>query len=137
MNKNNGFSDFLDRTLSQKEISLIIVEDDGELNNFQDVLSKKGFRQAIGIYQLLTNITFPNKVFFRLNENLAKDVYDFVVQYPTGQIEIFDKDRMNGKITKPSYENVSVIFITTRKNLGKIQKEGYSLLSNVGMTYQI
>lgn len=137
MNKNNGFNDFLCHTFSQKDTSLIIAEDDTELNNFQAILLKQGFRQVSGVYQLLTNITFPNKVFFILNENLAKDVYDFIVQYPTGQIEIFDKDRMNGKITRPSYEDVSVIFITTKENLGKIRKEGYNLLSNVGMTYQI
>ncbi len=136
MKNNTGFSDFISRTPSQREVSLIVAKDDQELNSFQSVLQRQGFRQAVGVYQLLTNITFPSNVFCIVNSSLPKDVYDFIVQYPTGQIEMFDKDRMAEKVTKPSYEDVSVVFIITKENLSNIQKGNYRLLENVGMTYQ-
>lgn len=136
MKNNTGFSDFINRTPSQREVSLIVAKDDQELTTFQTILQNRGFRQTVGVHQLLTNITFPSKVFCIVNSSLPKEVYDFIVQYPTGQIEMFDKDRMIGKVTKPSYEDVSVVFILTKENLSNVQKNGYRLLENVGITYQ-
>ena len=135
MNKNIAFYDFIDHSSSQKEVSLIIAQDEKEQSDFITSLQRKDFRQVHDIYEMLTNITFPSKVFFVVKGNLSKEIYDFILQYPTGQIETFDSERMKNKVTIPSYES-SILFIITKENLAKVQKESMRLLENVGIAYQ-
>jgi hypothetical protein len=67
---------------------------------------------------------------------MQKELYDFILQYPTGQIEIFDKDKFQSKSISPLYRDVSIVVLTTKQTLMNMQKKGYKLLENVGITYQ-
>jgi hypothetical protein len=132
-----SFTDFLEYTLSQKEVSLAIAKDEVELKELIKNLEENSFRQATDASDLLEYITNPSsRVFFVVKEQLPKDLYDFIIQYPTGQVEIYDKFNLKSKLTIPVYDGVSVVFLITKKALKKSQELGFPILRQVGITYQ-
>lgn len=132
----NSISDFINYTKSQQEVSLVIAKDTKELDDFVQVLADHDFRQAIDTSELFKRITAPSKVYYVVRDSLPKKIYDFIVQYPTGQIEIFDKEAKKSEIVSPLYKDVSVVILVTKESLSNIQKGGFRLLENVGITYQ-
>jgi hypothetical protein len=133
----NTFDDFLKFTSSQKEVSLAIADDSTELSNFVKTLENKDFRQAVDAPDLFKQIVQPSsKVFFVVKESLPKDMYDFIVQYPTGQVEIYDDFNLKSKLAVPVYDKVSVIFLITKEALKKSQELGFQVLDQVGITYR-
>lgn len=136
MTMNSKLTDFIKYTFSQKETSLIIAKDQEELEGFVQLLADQDFRQAIDTSELFNRITHPSKVYYIIRNELHKSIYDFILQYPTGQVEIFNRDRMKSEMVSPVYKDVSVIFLVSKQTLSNIQKSGYQLLENTGMTYQ-
>ena len=67
---------------------------------------------------------------------MSKDFYDFLVQYPTGQIEIFDNSTMESKTISPDYANSCKIFLVLKEDLNKLQEKGWDILANTGLAYQ-
>lgn len=132
----NNFADFLNYTPSQKEVSLVIAQDESELKDFVEILESQGYRQAIDTSELFKNIESPSKAFFIIRDKLHKDIYDFIVQYPTGQIEIFDKQSMKSRNVVPAYEGISMVFLITKQALKHVQESGFQILESVGITYQ-
>lgn len=132
----NTFDDFLKFVNSQKEVSLAIAKDETELAQLASKLEEYKFRQAVDISDLFKQITQPSKSFFVAKESLSKDMYDFVVQYPTGQVEIYDKFNLKSQTVIPNYKDVTVILLITKEVLKKAQEAGFLLLEKVGITYQ-
>lgn len=132
----NNFIEFLKHIISQKETSLAIAKDEGELKEFIGFLEHEGFRQAIDTVELFKYSTAPSKAFFIIKDNLQKDIYDFIVQYPTGQVEIYDKQRLKSQSISPVYKNVAIVFVITKDTLKKVQEAGFNLLEQVGMAYR-
>lgn len=132
----NPFNDFLRFTSSQKEISLIIAKDEMELSSFVKILEDEGFNQTFDTLDLFKYINTPANVFFVVKETLSKDMYDFMVQYPTGQVEIYDKFNLKSQTVIPIYRDVSIIFIITKEILKRTQESGFRILEQVGITYQ-
>lgn len=136
MGKINSISDFLKFSKSSQEVSLIIANDNAEQEQFSNELVKDGFKEAESISELLNAIETSSKTYFLVGEYLPKDFYDFLLQYPTGQIDIFDKKTMKSEIAIPLYRDVSIVFIITKSNLSQVQRGEFDLLSHVGMAYQ-
>ncbi len=132
----NSFTDFLKYISSQKEVSLVIAKDESELSELTKILEDQGFRQAVDALDLFKHITKPTKVFFIAKDTLPKDMYDFVIQYPTGQVETYDKFNLRSQTVIPNYYDVSIIFAMTKDVLKKTQVSGFQVLEQVGMTYQ-
>ena len=132
----NPFNNFIKFISSQKEISLVVAKDEVELSGFVKILEDEGFNQTFDTLDLFKFINTPSKVFFVIKETLSKDMYDFVVQYPTGQVEIYDKFNLKSQTVIPTYQGVSIIFIITKEALRKTQESGFHILEQVGMTYQ-
>jgi len=132
----NTFADFLKYTPSQREVSLAIAKDESELKEFIEILESQEYRQAIDTSELFKNIESPSKVFFIVRDKLPKDIYDFIVQYSTGQIEIFDRESMQSKNVIPAYEGISIVFLITKQALRHVQEAGFQILDSVGITYQ-
>ena len=135
MNKNT-FTDFLSFTPSQKEVSVVIAKDETELKELKTTLDSQGFIQLADSPELLRYVSAPSKVYFLVHSNLPKRIYDFLIQYPTGQIEIFDKNQMKSSLIKPVYKDVSVLILLTKEQLINIQKGGYQILEHTGIAYQ-
>lgn len=132
----NTFDDFLKFVNSQKEVSLAIAKDETELAQLASKLEEHKFRQAVDTSDLFKQITQPSKSFFVAKESLPKDMYDFAVQYPTGQVEIYDKFNLKSQTVIPIYKDVAVVFLITKDALKKVQETGFMLLEQVGITYQ-
>ncbi len=132
----NTFGDFLKFANSQKEVSLAIAKDEAGLALLASKLEEHKFRQAVDTSDLFKQITQSSKSFFVAKDSLPKDMYDFALQYPTGQIEIYDKFNLKSQTVIPCYKDVSVIFLTTKDTLKKAQEAGFILLEQVGITYQ-
>lgn len=129
---NKTLSAFLKYTLSQKEVSLIIAKNDEELVCFQEVLENNYFKKVTEIF---TNVIEPQKIYFVITD-VSKDLYDFLLQYPSGQVETFDTKKMKSTIINPIYEGASIVFLTKKETLSKIQEGEFPILKEVGLTYQ-
>ena len=132
----NDFSDFIKHTASQKEISLVIAKDDQEFRHFQETLDNAGFQKVHEVPEILKNMNENSKVYYCIEESFPKALYDLVIQYPTGQVEIFDVHSMKSTVVSPNYEKSSIILLVTKDNLSYFQSKGYSILEYVGIAYQ-
>jgi len=130
------FNEFLNKTPGQKEISLVIAKNNEEINSFTKEFNIKNYTQSKDPSELLENIKKSAKTYYLINENIDKNIYDILIQFPTGQIEIFDKNSMKSEVICPKYDNLNIIFLTEEKILNNIQKKKFDILSNVGLTYR-
>jgi len=130
--KNTAISEFLAIMTGSKEVGLAIARDDKELEDFSRSMDREGFSQADGISDLLKS----PQTYLRIGEDMDKNVYDFVVQYSTRSVQIFDKEKMQIQTFFPDYENSAVVLLVAKDDLIKIQAKGFDLLSAVGPAYQ-
>ncbi len=132
----NTFDDFLKFVDSQKEVCLAIANDEAELAELAGKLKEYTFQHIPNVFELLQHVSHPSKSFFIVQECLSKDVYDFVVQYPTGQVEVYDNMNHTSQTALPRYTGVAVVLLLTRATLTRTQAAGFMLLERVGITYQ-
>jgi hypothetical protein len=127
-----SFSQFLNIASGQKEVSITIAKNQKEQDDFIKILSENGFKKSDAVYELLEN----PKTYFVASKNIDKNIYDFIVQYPTGQVEIFDKNIMKSNLYTPEYKDKVVIIVALKNNLKKLQKKNFDLLALTGPAYQ-
>jgi len=130
--KNASISEFLAVMAGSKEIGLAIAKDNKELESFAQAMDDMDFKHVEEISDL---VKFP-KTYLTVREDMDKNVYDFAVQYPTGQVEIFDKELMRSQTFSPDYKNLSLVFLVAKDDLNKLKTKGFELLSCVGPAYQ-
>lgn len=135
--ENTKFDKFLSDSTSQKELSLMLAENDDEFIRLRDLLEKNGYNFASDIVSQLNNLNNDDKICFVINnETDAKLLYDFALQYPTGQINLIDDKAMKNINISPNYDNKSMILILTDNQLGNLKKNNFDFLSVCGMTYR-
>ena len=130
------FLEFLKHTDSQKEISLVIAQNDAELRELKHLLDQNHFTHIVDHPGFLKYIEVPSKIYFLIQGGLSKRIYDFLVQYSTGQIQIFDPATKESKIITPAYQNVSVVFLVTKTDLLQNEDLGFPIREQAGITYQ-
>ena len=126
------FEEFLKFSFGQKEASIAVAKTKKEQDDFEKILIGNSFKKTDAIYELLEN----QRAFFIIEKNIDKDIYDFISQYPTGQVEIFDKNMMKSNMYSPDYKDKSIIMVVMRNNLEKLQKNNFDLLAVTGLAYQ-
>lgn len=126
------FKAFLKASAGQKEVGLVIAQNRDEMSEFSSIMEKEGLERSDNISDLLRK----PKTYLYIDENMAKEVYDFLVQYPTGQVEIFDNTEMKSKSVSPDYKNGCVILLSTKEDVGKLREKGWDILANSGPAYQ-
>ena len=127
-----SFSRFLNIASGQKEVSITIAKNQKEQDDFIKILSENGFKKSEAVYELLEN----TKTYFVAGQKIDKNIYDFIAQYPTGQVEIFDKNIMKSNLYTPEYKDKAVIIVALKNNLKKLQKNNFDLLALTGPAYQ-
>jgi hypothetical protein len=130
MRSSQPFNDFLEAA-SGREVALAIAKNEDELKEFTQSMNELGFKEAGKTLDLLSYL----KSYMVAKDDTAKNIYDFAVQYPTGQVEIFDKDKMQSETFSPGYTN-SAVFLIDEKVLNKLSAEGFDLLSVAGPAYR-
>ncbi len=136
MQQNDKFHHFLEATKGQREVGLIIAQDEKELETLQQQLTIEDFSNVKDINQLLDQLPKGGKFFYMTSGILNKDMYDFLVQYPTGQIEIFNKEISKSKIIIPPYKDSTVVYLLTKNQLSALKLSGNLILDKVGIAYQ-
>lgn len=126
-----SLKEFLDTLAGSKEVGLVIAEDQKNLKNLSKLLDDAGFNRSIGI----TNVFESQKSYIIVDENIGKSIYDFAVQYPTGQVEIFDDKDMWSKVFSPDYRS-GIVLLVAQGILNNLQTKGFDLLSAVGPAYR-
>lgn len=129
---------FLSRANSQKEPVFIIAENNKGVKEYQAIIEESGYKQAKTVKDLMKESKAVNKkyIIVQAGDDL-KDIYDFTVQYPTGQVEIYDKKNLTTDVLNPNYKNTSFLFLVTKDTLSASREKGYDLLSQAGLTYQV
>ena len=110
----DSFSKFLVHSKASKEASLVIAKDFDEQKKLIDSLESEKYKRAKNANEFGTLVEKHDRVYVVASESLRKDLYDCIVQYPTGSIEIFDNSTMSSKISKPEYQDSSVVVLITK-----------------------
>jgi hypothetical protein len=125
------FTDFLKKTFGQKEVALVIVKHEAEQKMFQKQLEQEGFKP---LERPLRKAVALNYIIVKDQERF-KEAYDFAVQSPLGQIQLWDE--IQTKTTLIAQDPMHpTVFLLTKDTLAKIRQAGMDLLSKVGLTYQ-
>ncbi len=124
------FNDFLE-IASGREVALAVAKDENELGEFIKSLNELGFKEG----RIVSDLLGHSKSFIIAREDMGKDIYDFVVQYPTGQVEVFNRDGMKSETFSPDYKNKTVLLVD-EKVLNNLSGKGFDLLSVAGPAYR-
>lgn len=139
-NLNQSFIDFLEKTVGQNEVALVIADGSQEISQFEAVLSGEGFKMVRNIHDLIEMIEETSSrrkiVYISPDHGNIKNLYDFVIQYPTGQVEISDSKTPQSKVIFPNYPNLSVVVLVLKEELQKFELANFSFLQHVGLTLQ-
>ena len=132
MDLKEKLKEFLDVSLSQRELSLCIIPS-SKVTEYNDFFIDQGFKVSNDILVFLQTLKSSNNSVFFVKEKDLKNLYDISVQFPTGQISFFDTPSMNTIWVSPVYENSRNIVIL-ENNL--LNKNNENILSPFGITYQ-
>jgi len=130
----NDIKKFLKLTEKSKETCLMIAEDEKGLADIEKQLVASELEKSKNIREIFNSVRDGKKTYFILNGTLGNNIYNVLVQYPTGQINAYDgKDNL---VANPDYQKGSILILTTKENLEKIEQGEKSLLRLVGLTWQ-
>ncbi len=132
MNKNEGLHEFLDILKGQKDVGLVLARDESEMGGFIKFFEDSGFQTSKNVFDFFGF----QKMYLVLDENLPKDLYDFVAQYPTGQVEIFDKEKNESKVFSPDYQSQVLVLVATESVLAKLKERSFEIIDKVGPVYR-
>lgn len=135
----NTFLDFLDHAFNQKELPLIVFSEEHEKSELEEIIKDKGFIDANNRERLLDGIEKGGLYYLNISIDSPEDfkeTYDIIVQYPMNQIQALNKENMEKRIINVDYYSTSVVLFISGDILQEFQKQGFNLLSKVGITYQ-
>ncbi|MBW6431662.1 hypothetical protein K0A96_00580 [Patescibacteria group bacterium] len=127
-----SIEEFLSVMIGSKEVGLVIAKNEAEISSFSKAMDGLDFKRSENISDLFK----ATKTYLVADENIDKDVYDFIVQYPTGQVEIFNKKLMQSQTLSPDYKNSAIVLLVEKNNLNKIQEKGFDILGVAGPAFQ-
>lgn len=132
-----GLSQFLEHIVSSREVSLAVTADTESLAEMVEVVSAGGFTRCEDAFAMIRAIQVPRYLVFTvLTADAPKPLYDFVVQYPTGMVQLGHPDSLTQVVAHASWENNAVLVVATRKTMEATQTKGYRFLEGVGMCWQ-
>lgn len=125
---------FLQLATSSKEASLVVADNDKEIERLEQEASDFGFRKTQNIREIFNAVRDGEKTYFILKNEMGNNIYNILAQYPTGQINAYDgKDNL---VANPDYQTGAVLVLITEENLANIEKSNKSLLRIVGLTWR-
>jgi hypothetical protein len=125
-------SEFLSRSLSQKEVSLIIVASGDVTKDAVRELESKGFSS----FKKLGDLGRGGKHYFLVDSANAKRAYDLAREYGTGQVTCFNSATGTPAWTTPTYKDSAFVLVIVKDDLISAEKAGLDLLSASGLAFQ-
>ncbi|OGH80564.1 MAG: hypothetical protein A3I29_03920 [Candidatus Magasanikbacteria bacterium RIFCSPLOWO2_02_FULL_44_11] len=130
--KNTAFKNFLQTISADREVSLLIASDAKGLKAYEKSLAKEGFTGAASAAALMQTLNNSGKHYLVVRQ-FTKEIYDIIVQFPTGQVELFDSSVMRSFIATPKN---TLVIITTHSALNEAEQNGFNIRERTGMAYQ-
>jgi len=128
----SDIGEFLSRSLSQKEVSLVIATSDDSMKDAVQELESNGFSP----FKKLGDLERGGKHYFIIDASNAKKAYDLAREYGTGQITCFNSATGTPAWTTPTYKDSAFILIIVKDDLVSAEKAGLDLLSASGLAFQ-
>lgn len=132
-NLQKSITQFLDATNGAREVSLIVIDKQEDQDEFIRLLHDYNFKQC-DPNSILRSLD-SEKSFVLLPRDFNKELYDFIVQYPSGQIQYLDNKSFQTKIVDIDYKGRSCILITTNDTLQAWADAGFLVRNKVGLVY--
>lgn len=136
MNNDLLFKQFLEDATAQKELPLALAKDNEEFVHFHDLMTEQGFVGSDKIFDVIKQLESKKKIYFVINQHNIKIAYDFILQYPTGQVNLLNKEDMSNISYSPKYNSHSLVLLTTDEFISHLQKNSLNFLENIGMVYR-
>ncbi len=124
--------EFLNLSLSQKEVSLIIADSTEAVQRVVRELESNGFPA----FKKIGDLEQGGKHYFLVDSQNAKKAYDLAREYGTGQITCFNSATGTSAWATPIYKDSSLIFVITKDDLVLAEKAGFDLRSATGLAFQ-
>lgn len=128
----SDIGEFLSRSLSQKEVSLIVAASEDRAENAVQALESKGFSS----FKKLGDLGRGGKHYFLVDSANAKRAYDLAREYGTGQITCFNSATGTPAWTTPIYKDSAFVLVIVKSDLVSAESAGLDLLSASGLAFQ-
>lgn len=132
MTSSEDISEFLSRSLSQKEVSLIITASEDAMKDAVLALESDGFSE----FKKVGDLEQGGKHYFLVDSANAKKAYDLAREYGTGQVTFFNSATGTPAWTTPTYKNSAFVLVVVKDDLISAEETGLDLLSASGLAFQ-
>ena len=134
------FQEFVGYAMGSRDVSLAVSSAGFELAGWEEQLLKAGWKKAESIAELAQKISTGGKYYLLFNEFATEDelkpAYDFALQYPAGQVSVFDEQKMANLALSPNYEDSGIIYLFTQAVLDKAKEKSFQFVGNCGLTFK-
>ncbi|MDD9868129.1 MAG: hypothetical protein OXU73_02275 [Candidatus Campbellbacteria bacterium] len=117
--------------LVSREVGLIIAENMKEMDGYSNILEMNGMTK---LSSFLEYKNVNNGYYIVVNEDNFKQTYDFVCQYPSTIISLFDPKTAETIVIHPNYTH-PVIVLIEKDDLNTVLKN-FDLFGRVGLVYR-
>lgn len=130
------FDTFLSDIRGGREVALIIVEDEKQLKSVQKTLADTGWSVAFAPLDLMDVLKTGGKYALVVQQENAKDAYDFAIQYPTGHVSLFDEKMHDYVGASPVYNETAIAYLIMETDLTELERESLVFREKVGITWR-
>lgn len=124
--------EFLARSLSQKDVSLVVATSPEAAKDAALELKSNGY----SAFKKIGDLEQGGKRYFLVDSENAKKAYDLACEYGTGQITCFNGATGTSAWTTPVYKDSAFVFIIATDDLVSIENAGLSLRAATGLAFQ-
>lgn len=130
-----SFIEFMSRLASSRDVSLAIAPDVEAVAELADLAAASGFTRCVDAIELAAMINQPAcRLFIEVTAGLPKLLYDLIVQYPTGQVQLSSPGSTIN--VTPGYQGAAVLVLATEAAASQAQGAGFRLLESVGLCWR-
>ena len=134
MNTNESIKQFLSFFPKSHDVGLIIFDTQEDFKIIEKEIVDSEFLFSKNFDNLVDNIKIGKKTYIFLKDELDNKLYEFIAQYSTGQINIYDG--FSNIPINPNYEKGGFLVLISSEDLKKIEGNPQSLLSICGLTWR-
>lgn len=128
-----ALTEFLPYTVSQKFVSLLLVESEPGVKKAVSILKKQGYVH-LSAASLLEK---RGNYYLMARDYSARELQDLLVQYGSGQISLHDSATGITSWINPAYTDSSLVLVITKEELEALEQQGVRLRLVTGLALQL
>ena len=133
---NSKLDEFLKATKSPSPVNAVIYSGEAkELEQLQTALAHNGYHELHEMGDLLSRLRLDTRLALYTKYMSGNELGNLVGQINNGSISMFDKKTRQ----KHEVDNIkaSVLFIFEKEQIKELQKQGFKLLEDIGICFQL